>query len=89
MPLSRAGVLSGFGLSFAHTLGEFGVVLMLGGNIEGATRTASIAIFDNVQALEYGAANHDALLLLAISFVLLTLIYRMNRRMGRGWSMQG
>jgi len=89
MPLSRAGVLSGFGLSFAHTLGEFGVVLMLGGNIEGATRTASIAIFDNVQALEYGAANHDALLLLAISFVLLTLIYRMNRRMGRGWSMHG
>jgi molybdate transport system permease protein len=88
LPLSRAGVLSGVGLSFAHTLGEFGVVLMLGGNIEGATRTASIAIFDNVQALEYGAANHDALVLLAISFVLLAAIYRLNRRPLHGWSLR-
>ncbi|HUO61114.1 MAG TPA: molybdate ABC transporter permease subunit [Candidatus Acidoferrales bacterium] len=88
LPLSRAGVLGGVGLSFAHTLGEFGVVLMLGGNIEGATRTASIAIFDNVQALDYASANHDALVLLAISFVLLTAIYRLNRRSLRGWSLQ-
>src|SRR5271168_1424358 len=59
-PLSISGVITGFVLSFAHTLGEFGVVLMVGGNIPGATRTTSILIFDQVEALDYAAANRTA-----------------------------
>lgn len=65
LPLSLPGVITGFTLSFAHTLGEFGVVLMIGGNIPGVTRTISIAIYDDVQALDYATANHAALLLLS------------------------
>ena len=80
LPLSRAGVITGFVLSFAHTLGEFGVVLMIGGNIPGATKTISIAIYDDVQAFDYVTANHAALLLLAISFATLVLVYGFNRR---------
>ncbi len=80
LPLSRAGVLTGAVLSFAHTLGEFGVVLMVGGNIPGVTRTASIAIYDDVQALDYAAAGRTALLMLALSFTLLSLVYAVNRR---------
>jgi len=67
-------------LAFAHTLGEFGVVLMIGGNIPGTTQTISIAIYDDVQALDYTAANHAALLLLLISFLTLSLVYGLNRR---------
>ena len=74
-------------LSFAHTLGEFGVVLMVGGNIPGATQTVSILIYDQVQALNYSIANQTALLLLAICFVLLTLLYGPSRR-GK-WAMWG
>jgi len=80
LPLSNAGLLTGFTLSFAHTLGEFGVVLMVGGNIPGVTRTVSIDIYDHVQAAEYSAANETALVLLIISFLLLSLVYGLNRR---------
>src|ERR1700719_2463153 len=65
VPLSKSGIVTGAVLSFAHTLGEFGVVLMVGGNIPGVTRTVSIAIYDHVQALDYGGANRMALLLMA------------------------
>src|SRR5574338_374882 len=64
LPLAWPGVLAGAVLTFAHTLGEFGVVLMVGGNIPGKTRTLSIAVFDHVEALEYGAAHRTAGLLL-------------------------
>jgi molybdate transport system permease protein len=80
LPLGMPGVLTGFVLSFAHTLGEFGVVLMIGGNIPGATRTISILIFDQVEALDYAAANQTALLLLAICFVLLAALHGLRRR---------
>ncbi len=80
MPLSIPGVITGLVLSFAHTVGEFGVVLMIGGNIPGVTRTISIDIYDRVQAGEYAAANHTALILLAFSFVILALVYGLNRK---------
>ena len=80
LPLSKAGLITGFTLSFAHTLGEFGVVLMVGGNIPGVTRTISIDIFDQVQNGQYSSANETALLLLIISFVLLSVVYGLNRR---------
>jgi molybdate transport system permease protein len=67
-------------LSFAHTIGEFGVVLMLGGNIPGLTRTISIAVYDQVQAGDYGGANQTALVLLALSFLILSVVYGVNRR---------
>jgi molybdate transport system permease protein len=79
LPLSGTGVLTGVVLSFAHTLGEFGVVLMVGGNIPGVTRTVSIDIFDKVQAVEYAAANQTALVLLAMSFLALSAVYAVNR----------
>ena len=80
LPLSKASVLTGVVLSFAHTLGEFGVVLMVGGNIPGATRTISIAIYDDVQALNYSSANSNALALLIFAFFVLSVIYAVNRR---------
>lgn len=80
LPLSLPGILTAVVLSFAHTLGEFGVVLMVGGNLAGVTRTVSIDIYDRVQALEYGEANRLALLLLAIAFAVLCLVYAVNRR---------
>jgi molybdate transport system permease protein len=80
LPLSKAGLVTGFALSFAHTLGEFGVVLMVGGNIPGVTRTISIDIYDRVQAAEYSAANTTALVLLIVSFVVLSIVYGLNRR---------
>jgi molybdate transport system permease protein len=73
-------------LSFAHTLGEFGVVLMVGGNLAGITRTVSIDIYDHVQSLEYGEANRMALVLLAISFGVLGLVYAVNRRVWTPWA---
>jgi molybdate transport system permease protein len=84
LPLAFPGVLAGFVLSFAHTLGEFGVVLMIGGNIPGATQTVSILIYDQVQALNYKVANQTALLLLALCFLLLVLLYALRRRNGWG-----
>jgi molybdate transport system permease protein len=80
LPLSTPGLVTGVLLSFAHTMGEFGVVLMIGGNIPGVTRTVSIDIYDQVQASNYAAANQTALLLLAICFVLLSSLYALNRR---------
>jgi molybdate transport system permease protein len=80
LPLSVSGVVTGVALSFAHTMGEFGVVLMVGGNIPGVTRTVSIDIYDQVQAVNYWAANATALVLLAISFATLSVVYGLNRR---------
>jgi molybdate transport system permease protein len=79
-PLSASGLFAGAALSFAHTMGEFGVVLMVGGNIPGSTRTVSIDIYDRVQASDYGGANQTALVLLMLCFVLLTTVYSLNRR---------
>ena len=84
LPLSRHGLLTGASLSFAHTMGEFGVVLMLGGNIPGQTRVASIALYDEAQQLNYATAHAYALVLLAISFVILIGIAFMQRRQHRG-----
>jgi molybdate transport system permease protein len=85
IPLSMAGVVTGFVLSFAHTLGEFGVVLMVGGNIEGETRTVSIDIYDEVQALNYAGAAKTALFLLVVSYVVLLLVYAINRKVWAIW----
>lgn len=85
LPLSLPGVVTAIVLSFAHTLGEFGVVLMVGGNLEGVTRTVSIDIYDRVQSLEFGEANHMALVLLAISFTVLSVVYAVNRRVWTPW----
>jgi molybdate transport system permease protein len=86
LPLSLPGVITAVVLSFAHTLGEFGVVLMVGGNLPGVTRTVSIDIYDHVQSLEYGEANRLALVLLVISFVVLSLVYAVNRRVWTPWA---
>lgn len=80
LPLSVPGLVTGIALSFAHTMGEFGVVLMVGGNIPGVTRTVSIDIFDKVQALNYSGANYTAVVLLVISFLILAVVYGINRR---------
>lgn len=80
LPLSVPGLVTGVALSFAHTMGEFGVVLMVGGNIPGVTRTVSIDIYDKVQAFNYSGANATALVLLVISFLVLSLVYALNRR---------
>lgn len=79
-PLSASGLITGTVLSFAHTMGEFGVVLMVGGNIPGITRTVSIDIYDRVQSSDYAGANQTALVLLAVCFALLMLVYGLNRR---------
>jgi molybdate transport system permease protein len=79
-PLALPGLVTGMALSFAHTMGEFGVVLMVGGNIPGVTRTVSIDIYDRVQASDYAGANQTALLLLVLCFVLLAIVYSLNRR---------
>ena len=80
VPLSVPGLIAGVALSFAHTMGEFGVVLMVGGNIPGVTRTVSIDIFDRVQASDYSGANQTAVILLVLCFVLLALVYGVNRK---------
>ena len=80
LPLARQGLLTGAVLGFAHTLGEFGVVLMIGGNLPGETRVASIAIFEHVESLDYGAAHELSLVLLLLSFVMLLAIYGLNRK---------
>ena len=80
VPQSWAGVMTGIILSFAHTLGEFGVVLMVGGNIPGVTRTLSIDIYDQVQALNYSSAATTSVVLLFISFVILSIVYGLNRK---------
>jgi molybdate transport system permease protein len=80
VPLAWPGILAGIILAFAHTLGEFGVVLMVGGNIPGVTRTISISIYDDVQALDYAAAGQTSLLLLLVSFTALAVTYALQRR---------
>jgi molybdate transport system permease protein len=86
VPLARAGILTGMVLSFAHTLGEFGVVLMVGGNVPGETRTISIAIYDSVQALDYAAAGETALFLLVVSFATLAVTYALQRKAIASWA---
>jgi molybdate transport system permease protein len=80
LPLSWPAVLAGLVLAFAHTVGEFGVVLMVGGNIPGITRTIALAIYDDVQALDYGAANEASALLLIFAVGVLVLTYSLQRR---------
>ena len=79
LPLSVRGLVTGIVLSFAHTLGEFGVVLMVGGNLPGVTRTVSISIYDAVQSLDYAAASRTSLLLLIVSFAILASTYSLQR----------
>ncbi len=87
MPLSLRGIATGAILSFAHTMGEFGVVLMVGGNIAGVTRTVSISIYDQVQALDYAAATQTSLFLLGLSFAVLAITYAFQRRVWNVWPM--
>jgi molybdate transport system permease protein len=79
-PVSWAGILTGIVLAFAHTVGEFGVVLMLGGDRPGITRTLSVSIYDSVQALDYAAAGRTSLVLVAFAFVVLSATYALQRR---------
>jgi molybdate transport system permease protein len=85
IPLALPGIATGAILSFAHTMGEFGVVLMVGGNIAGETRTVSISIYDHVQALDYAGAGETSLFLLALSFTVLALTYALQRRVWALW----
>ena len=85
LPLCRHGIVTGMILSFAHTLGEFGVVLMIGGNIDGVTRTVSVSIFDDVQALNYLAAEEMSLILLLISFMVLSAVNFVQKNSLRPW----
>jgi len=80
LPLARPGFITAAVLGFAHTVGEFGVVLMVGGNIPGQTRVVSVQIYDHVEALEYGQAHELAIVLMGFSFVTLFLLYAFNRR---------
>ncbi len=79
LPLSRRGYLTAAVLTFAHTVGEFGIVLMIGGNIPGETRVASIALYESVEILDYGSAHQMSLVLLGFSFLVLLLVYVSNR----------
>ena len=83
LPMARPGLLTAMVLTFAHTVGEFGVVLMLGGNIEGETRVLSVAIYDHVEALEYNKAHILSAGLIAFSFIILLLLQRLNHK--RKW----
>jgi molybdate transport system permease protein len=85
VPLARGGIGAGAVLSFAHTMGEFGVVLMVGGNIAGVTRTISISIYDQVQALDYASAWRSSFALLAFSFTALALTYAWQRNFRGLW----
>ena len=78
LPLCKAPIIVAFGLSFAHTLGEFGVALMIGGSIPTETQVLSIALYEHVEALEYERAHVMSLGLLVFSFVVLALLYRFN-----------
>ncbi|HAT28363.1 MAG TPA: molybdate ABC transporter permease subunit [Gammaproteobacteria bacterium] len=80
LPMSKIGYLTAIVLGFAHTMGEFGVVLMIGGNIPGQTQVLSIAIYDHVEALEYSQAHLLAGLLLCFSFLVLLTVYTLNKR---------
>lgn len=79
LPNIKSSLLTGIVLTFAHTVGEFGVILMIGGNIPGVTRVASIAIYDEVESMNYGLANSYSLVLLAFAFIILLFVYAINR----------
>jgi len=83
IPNMIPSVVTAVAMTFAHCIGEFGVVIMVGGNMPGETRVASIAIYDEVQAMNYDRANQYSMVLFLISFVLLTVIYSMNSRKKR------
>ncbi len=83
VPLSLRGFVSAAVLSFAHTLGEFGVVLMVGGNIPGETRVVSIAIYDHVESLDYAAAHRLSLILIGFAFLVLFAMFLVNHRWSR------
>jgi molybdate transport system permease protein len=83
VPLAWPGIVTGIVLTFAHTIGEFGVVLMVGGNIAGVSRTLAISIYDDVQALDYNRANNTALALLAFTFVVLGITSALNQGKAR------
>ncbi len=85
LPLSWRGVVVGLILSFTHTIGEFGVVLMVGGNIPGVTRTVSISIYDSVQSLDYARAGTTSLFLVVVSFLALSLTYALQRKVWSPW----
>lgn len=80
LPNIRPSIITALALTFAHSIGEFGMVLMVGGNMPGITRVASVAIYDEVQSLNFIAANKYALVLFTVSFVLLVFIYSINRK---------
>jgi molybdate transport system permease protein len=80
VPNIKPSIVTAVAMTFAHSIGEFGIVLMVGGNMPGETRVASIAIYDEVQSLNYTTANQYSLILFAVSFVLLVIIYSVNRR---------
>lgn len=80
LPSIRHGLISGITLAFAHTVGEFGVILMIGGNIPGETRVASIAIYDEVESLNYAMAHQYALTLFVVTFAILLLVYTLNKK---------
>lgn len=80
LPMIRGGLISGITLAFAHTVGEFGVILMIGGNIPGETRVASIAIYDEVESLNYAMAHQYALTLFVVTFAILLLVYTLNKK---------
>ena len=84
LPMTRGSLLTSAVLTFTHTVGEFGVVLMLGGNIPGATQTLSISLYDQVQEFNYAAANRTALVLVAVSLAALLVIYSRRGRLRRG-----
>ena len=87
LPNIRASLITGAVLSFAHTIGEFGVVMMIGGGIPGQTRVASVALYDEVQSMNNGMANRYALVLLAFSFIILLLVYGINQQTGKSKTM--
>jgi molybdate transport system permease protein len=82
LPNVKTAILTGAVLSFAHTIGEFGLVLMIGGNLPGETRVASIAVYDEVESLNYAAAHGYSAVLLALSFAILLFVYLVNHRLG-------
>ncbi len=88
LPLAAPGIVAGAVLTFAHTLGEFGVVLMVGGNLPGRTRTLSISIFDAVESLDYAAASTTSLFLLGVSFAVLLVTHVLQRRSPWTWSIR-
>jgi molybdate transport system permease protein len=86
VPNIKPSIITAIALTFAHCIGEFGIVLMVGGNMPGETRVASVAIYDELQSLNFATANRYALILFVVSLVLLTTIYSVNRRFD-SWKM--